>query len=142
MQLLIYYLQGVSEIGGQTLRAYFTYCKDKKKSYKYGFENASFLSYKHFVILYLYFISIFYFILISIFYTCIYFLFYTYIYIFITEIAGNDFFSHRRRMDCWKYSKILGVFCIFSFAIIIRFRNIFTIAIGVSYMRILRYPDN
>jgi len=37
------------------------------------------------------------------FHTCIYFLFYTYSYIFITEIAGNDFFphaSHRHRMDC------------------------------------------
>ena len=44
-------IQGVSEIGGQILRAYFTCCKDEKRSYKHGSGNASFTSYKHFKII-------------------------------------------------------------------------------------------
>lgn len=43
------YIQGVSEIGGQTLRAYSTHHKDKKKSFKHGFRNASFRNYKYFL---------------------------------------------------------------------------------------------
>ena len=45
------YIQGVSEIGGQTLRAYSTCCKDEKKSYKHGFGNASFTSYNDFLLI-------------------------------------------------------------------------------------------
>ena len=44
-------IQGVSETGGQTLRAYSTCCKDGKKSYKHGSGNASFTSYKHFLLM-------------------------------------------------------------------------------------------
>jgi hypothetical protein len=40
-------IQGVSEIGGQTFRAYSTCCKDEKKSYKHGSGNASFTSYMY-----------------------------------------------------------------------------------------------
>ena len=40
------FTQGVSEIGGQSLRAYST-CKDEKKSYKHGSGNVSFTSYMY-----------------------------------------------------------------------------------------------
>ena len=44
-------IQSVSEIGGQTLRAYSTCSKDEKKSDKHGSGNASFTSYKHFLLI-------------------------------------------------------------------------------------------
>ena len=40
-------IEGVSEIGGQTLRAYSTCCKDEKKSYKQVSGNAFFASYMY-----------------------------------------------------------------------------------------------
>jgi hypothetical protein len=46
-QPVMYMYIYIFEIGGQTLRAYSTCCKDERKSYKYGSGIASFTSYMY-----------------------------------------------------------------------------------------------
>jgi len=56
----MFHTQSVSEIVGQTLRAYSTHCKNKKKSYKYGSGTLPFQVINIFFILYLYLYFILY----------------------------------------------------------------------------------
>ena len=104
------------------LRAYSTHWKDKKKSnsINMGSEMFSF----QVINLFLFYIYSYIF-----FYTFIYILFYI-----------STHVSYRCRMDCRRRSKILGVFHIFSHEAVIQFRSTSTIAIGVSYTRVLKYP--
>ena len=108
---MLIYIQGVSEICGQTLRAYPTCCKDEKSHINVGPERLPLQVISLILQKLLEIIS-----------------------------SASIHASHWRRIDCRRRSKIPGVFRIFSHAVIIRFQGTSTVATGVSYTIVLECP--